>query len=98
MILFKVAKQQNKYSPKSLKFGNTLKQKIHKQSYRDRMLDRYGKDAFLMPEQKKFPIVNPNTGKVSCKMLKAAKIRASQHNYQDIVAKADRLLRQNNCI
>ena len=95
MVLSKIAKQQNKYSPKSLKFGNTLKQKIHKQSYRNIMLDRYGKDAFLIPEQKKFPIINPNTGKVSCKMLKAAKMRAMQHNYLDVARKANSLMTEH---
>ena len=89
---------QNPYSPKALKFGKTLKVKIHRQSTRNKLLEKYGPRAFLLPEQKKFPIVNPNTGKVSCKLLKAAKIRASQHGYQQVVQKADRLLREHNCL
>jgi len=97
-LLHKIAKQNNPYSPKSLKFGKTLKQKIHKSSVREKLYEKFGAKAFLMPEQRKFPIVNPNTGKVSCKLLKAAKIRAAQHGYQDIVAKADRLLKEHGCI
>ena len=97
-LLYKLAKQNNPYSPKSLKFGKTLKQKIHKTSTRDHLYEKYGAKAFLVPNQRKFPIVNPNTGKISCKLLKAAKIRANQHGYQDIVIKADRLLKQHGCI
>jgi len=93
---FKKVASQNPRNPYSLKFGKTLKQKIHKQSVRGSLLEKYGPKAFLMPEQKKFPIVNPNTGKVSCKLLKAAKIRAAQHGYQDIVAKAEKLM-QTHC-
>jgi len=97
-LLNKIAKQQNPYSPKALKFGKTLKQKIHKTSTREKLYEKFGGKAFLKPEERKFPIVNPNTGKVSCKLLKAAKIRAAQHGYQDLVAKADRLLKEHNCI
>ena len=97
-LLKKIAKQSNPYSPKSLKFGKTLKEKIHKTSVREKLYEKYGAKAFLMPEQRKFPIVNPNTGKISCKLLKAAKIRAAQHGYQNIVLKADRLMKEHNCI
>ena len=86
----------NKMSPKSMKFGKVLKQRIHKQSTRETLLKKYGPKAFLMPEQKKFPIINPNTGNVSCKLLRAAKIRALQHHYNDIASKADRLM-QKHC-
>lgn len=95
--LTKIA-QQNVYSPKALKFGKTLKTKIHKTSIREHMAKKYGANAFLLPEQKKFPIVNPNTGKVSCKLLKAAKIRAAQHGYGDVATKASRLMQQHNCV
>jgi len=95
--LIKIA-SQNPYSPKSLKFGKTLKTKIHKTSVREHLLQKHGPNAFLLPEQKKFPIVNPNTGKVSCKLLKAAKIRAAQHGYQNVVAKANSLMAKHNCI
>lgn len=83
-------------SPKSIKFGKTLKAKIRKSSVREHLLQKKGPSAFLMPEQKKFPIVNPNTGKVSCKMLKAAHMRASQYGYQDVAAKAIKLM-QTHC-
>jgi len=97
-LLYKIAKEQNPYSPKSLKFGKTLKDKIHKTSTREKLYEKFGAKAFLNPQQKKFPVVNPNTGKVSCKLLKAAKIRAAQNGYQDIVLKAERLMKEHSCI
>ena len=91
--LLKIAKKNNK-----IKFGKVLKQKIHRTSTREQLYQKYGPKAFLMPQERKFPIVHPQTGKVSCKLLRAAKIRAAQHGYQDVVAKANRLLKQNHCI
>jgi len=99
-MLYKIAAEkiafQNPRSPKALKFGQTLKEKIHKTSVREHLLEKHGPSAFLLPAEKKFPIINPNTGKVSCKMLKAAKIRAAQHGYQDVLRKADKLI-QTHC-
>ena len=87
---------QSPYNPKVLKFGKTLKNKIHKTSTRNHLAQKFGDKAFLMPQQKKFPIINPNTGKVSCKLLKAAKIRAAQNGYQDVLNKANTLM-QTHC-
>ncbi len=84
MSLYKLAAQ--------LKFGKTLKEKIHKTSTRDSLYQKYGPRAFLLPEEKKFPIVHPVTGKISCKLLKAAKMRAAQHGHTEVVKKADRLI------
>ena len=91
-LLYKIAKQNK------MKFGRTLKTKIHRTSTRKELYDKYGPKAFLMPEQLKFPIVHPQTGKVSCKLLRAAKVRAAQHGYQDVVLKANRLMKEHNCI
>ena len=93
-----MGKKQSPFSPTALKFGKTLKEKIRKTSTREKLYEKYGAKAFLLPSQKKFPIVNPNTGKVSCKLLKAAKIRAAQHGYSEVVVKASRLLQQHGCI
>lgn len=77
-----------------MKFGKTLRQKIDSPSDRDKMTKKYGKQAFLMPKERKFPIVNPNTGNVSCKMLRAAKVRAAQHGYSDVERKASVMFSQ----
>ena len=76
---------------KQIKFGKTLRQKIDSIHDREKLTKKFGEQAFLMPAQKKFPIINPNTGKVSCKMLRAAKVRAAQHGYPDVERKASAL-------
>ena len=90
--------KQDPRNPYALKFGRTLKRKIHDKEYREKLYRKYGAKAFLMPEQKKFPVVNPNTGKISCKLLKAAKIRAAQHGYTQVVSRAAALLQRNGCL
>ena len=71
-----------------IKFGKTLRQKIDSPHDREKMTKKYGNQAFLMPKEKKFPIINPNTGNISCKMLRAAKMRAAQFGYNDVKMKA----------
>lgn len=74
-----------------MRFGKTLRQKIDSKRDREKITEKYGNSAFLLPSQKKFPIINPNTGNVSCKMIRAAKVRAAQHGYNDVERKASML-------
>lgn len=74
-----------------------VKKQISKQSTRNEMYDKYGEDAFLLPKEKKFPIINPKTGKVDCGLLYAARIRAAQHGYNEIKSKAEKLYNENGC-
>jgi len=76
------------------KFGRTLREKIDSKHDREKLKDKLGSSAFLIPGEKKFPIVNPNTGKVSCKMIRAAKTRAAQFGYSDVYRKASVLFNQ----
>jgi len=80
-----------------MKFGKTLRQKIDSGHDREKIEKKYGKEAFLLPEKRKFPIINPNTGNVSCKMLRAAKVRAAQYGYRDVERKASLMFSQK-CI
>ena len=82
---------------KQIKFGKTLRQKIDSPHDREKLTKKFGEQAFLMPQQRKFPIINPNTGKVSCKMSRAAKVRAAQHGYADVERKAS-LMFSKKCI
>ena len=66
------------------------------------MLEKYGKDAFLLPNQLKFPVVNPDTGKYECSLIYAARIRAKQYagvkpGYREIANKAKELYKSNKC-
>jgi len=69
---------------------------------RKSLLEKFGKDAFLLPKKLKFPVINPQTGKYDCKLLYAAYVRARQYSdkipeYVDIANKAKKLLEQNKC-
>jgi hypothetical protein len=56
-----------------------------------------GDSAFLMPKQEKFPIVSKDTQdcKPSCQGLYSAKSRAKQWGYDDVAARAERLIKKH---
>lgn len=73
-----------------------LKKEIRKESTRDEMSD----SSFLIPEKKKFPVKNPNTGEYDCSLIRAAFIRANQWKnkkpeYAEVARKAEMLLKQH---
>jgi len=81
---------------------NNLRSKISSKKNRQLMLEKYGKDAFLLPNQLKFPVVNPDTGKYECSLIYAARIRAKQYagvkpGYREIANKAEELYKSNKC-
>ena len=81
---------------------NNLRSKISSKKNRQLMLEKYGKDAFLLPNQLKFPVVYPDTGKYECSLIYAARIRAKQYagvkpGYREIANKAEELYKSNKC-
>lgn len=46
---------------------------------RKEMLKKYGKTAFLDPKDLKFPVINPNTGNLDCRLIYAAYFRSTIH-------------------
>jgi hypothetical protein len=60
------------------------------------MMQRCGAKCFLLPSQLKFPIC-PIRPRISCRPSRqgvlAAKIRARQHKYASVTARADRILK-----
>ena len=81
---------------------DSLQTKIHSTSVRKKMLEKYGKVAFLDPDNLKFPIVNPQTGKIDCRLLYAARSRALQFagrkpGYRELAAKAKSLYQKYGC-
>jgi hypothetical protein len=82
--------------------SNKTRIKLSSRKNRQLMLEKHGKDAFLLPDQLKFPIVDPDTGKPNCALIYAARIRAKQYagikpGYREIAAKAERMYHQNKC-
>ncbi len=81
---------------------DTTKVKLSSRKNRQLMLEKYGKSAFLLPDQLKFPVVNPDTGKPDCALIYAARIRAKQYagtkpGYNEIATKAERMFKANKC-
>lgn len=74
-----------------------LKKQISKDSVRQEMKDNYGNDAFLLPSEEKFPVINPETGKYDCRLIYAARIRAKQHDYPEVAKKAEKLYNDQGC-
>lgn len=85
------------------------KKLLKSQETRENMKSEFGSDAFLDPENKKFPIVNPTTGKIDCKLIYAAYLRSRIHYskggsskapasyYKNINIKAKKLYEEHNC-
>lgn len=48
---------------------------------------------FLLPKERKFPY-KTKTGKISCKGLRQAMVRAQQHGYRNVYQKAKRLYKK----
>jgi len=75
----------------------TLQKHLSKKSNREKMFEKYGKKAFLLPDQLKFPVMNPFTDQLDCRLIYAARIRAKQHKYKDVENQAEKLYSDNNC-
>ena len=78
-------------------FPDTLHKKLSLTSTRKQMLEDFGHDAFLDPDNLKYPIINPFTKKVDCRLISAAKIRAAQYHKTDILKKAEEEYIKNKC-
>lgn len=69
---------------------------------REKIVDKYGDSAFLLPKKLKFPILDPTTGKPHCGLIYAARVRARQwmdkkSNYREVANKAEDLYKKYNC-
>jgi hypothetical protein len=58
-----------------------------------------GDSCFLMPNEEKFPICSIHDGgcKPDCRGILSAKMRARQWGYNEVAAKADRLIEEYGC-
>lgn len=79
----------------------SIPNKFHKhfinEDLRKELLESYGSEAFLLPEETKFPVINPETGKCDCRLIYVARLRAKQHGLTEIEEKAEELYHSNNC-
>ncbi|MCK9439482.1 MAG: hypothetical protein WC188_03975 [Candidatus Caldatribacteriota bacterium] len=80
----------------------SLKKKLASKKNRQLMLEKYGDNAFLLPKQLKFPVLDPTTGKPNCALIYAARIRAKQYSgikpgYRELASKAEEMYKENHC-
>jgi hypothetical protein len=76
--------------------------KPHTTKERNELMDKCGKDAFLLPSRKKFPICNKITKEddkcsYNCKGLKAASSRAGEWGYKTVLNTSKRLTKELDC-
>jgi len=64
---------------------------------RQKMLDKLGSEAFIDPTNLKYPIYNPISYKIDCRLISAAIARSKQHHQKDIEKKAIELAKKHNC-
>jgi hypothetical protein len=81
--------------------SSKTKKFLSKKSNRQILLEKYGKKAFLIPDELKFPVMNEK-GKYDCGLIYAARIRSKQYagkrpGYLEIAKKAGELYRKNKC-
>jgi len=73
-----------------------LKAFISRPRNRHFLHQKCGDEAFLMPEEEKFPVMGPDC-KYKCSLIFAAYLRAREWHYDDIAEKAAELFKKNNC-
>lgn len=76
---------------------DNFKKYLQSTDNRKKLLEKYGSKAFLLPEQLKFPVVDPFTGEYHCGLIYAARLRAIQHNYPDVSKQASELYNKSKC-
>lgn len=79
-----------------------LKVYIYKPYKKDLLMEKWGEKAFLISEEKLFPIINFNTGLIDQRLVKYALIRALalrriSHQYDYIYEAALKCYKENNC-
>lgn len=102
-ILSKIYEKVDREIPKD------VKELLASKRVRKEMHQKYGNKSFLDSENLKFPVINPKTGNIDCKLIYAAIARSSifsnkggsslnpKSYYDKIKEKASRLYKSNSC-
>ncbi len=75
----------------------SIRKHFQKQDNRKKLLEEFGEAAFLLPKELKFPVINPFTKELDCRLIYAAYIRAKQHKYPDVEKQAIELYDKQQC-
>lgn len=79
-----------------------MKKPIYKEYLKDQLIEKYGPDSFLIPEEKLFPVININTGMFDSRLIQYALIRSLalkriSHSFDYIYDKALKCFKDHNC-
>lgn len=79
-----------------------LKKPIYKEYLKTELYEKYGPDAFLIPEERLFPIININTGLYDARLIQYALIRSLalrriSHTYDYIYDAALKCFDEHDC-
>ena len=90
------------YEASKLAIPKSTKKEISSDENRQEMSSKFGDKAFLLPKEKKFPIINPKTGLYDCKLIYAARLRSKQFEsekpeYKNIYEQASKLYKSEKC-
>jgi len=85
-----------------IKLPKSLKRKIMKPTVRHLMKQKCGNKAFLLPDEEKFPVMDPDTCQYDCRLIFAAYLRANEWKkkrpeYKKIAKKAAELYKKLGC-
>ena len=76
MIILERKSEKAKKLERKFEVPDTIQAMLRKKSVRERL----PKNCFLLPDERKFPICNPLTKKIDCRLVKAAMSRAAGFN------------------
>ena len=76
---------------------STIRKHFQSKENRKQLLDEIGKSAFLLPDELKFPVINPFTKEFDCRLIYAGIIRAKQHKYPEVEKEAKELYKKHSC-
>ena len=97
------------YEKVDYEIDKDVKEMLGSSRVRKEMKKKYGNDAFLDSNNLKFPVINPKTGVIDCKLIYAAVIRSSiftnkggtklqpKEYYENIKTAAVKLYKDNKC-
>ncbi len=74
-----------------------IQEKLKCPVVREWMFETYGEEAFLDPSNKKYPVVNPETGKYRSDLIFAGYVRSRMDNHNESVEKAVKLFEEKGC-
>lgn len=79
-----------------------MKKPIYKEYLKNQLMDKYGPSAFLIPDEKLFPIKNINTGQYDDRLIKYALIRSLalrriSHSFDYIYEAALKCFKEHQC-